>query len=219
MLLLLGMAAILDRLGFAELTPLSGLGLVVLSAGIGLVVGTWFGRARGLIAMGLIGTLSLAAINSVQQLDLNLGGGFGERQVDVDDVAELDDSYELFAGSLVIDLRDLELDQDRTVDAGLTFGELIVVVPDDLPVEVDASVAAGQLDVLGTVRDGTGLDMRVTGGGDQAGTLSLTGDVVFGELTVERESAGRPPIPDGDRGVLVPPPGAPEFDVQDQEEN
>lgn len=193
MLLAIGIAVLLDRVGAADLTFLSAVGLVVLTAGAALIVGTWFGRARWLIAVGIVGVLLLAAGNSVAQLGPNLRGGFGERRLMPATPAELASDYDLLAGSFTLDLTEVELQQNRQVRVDVTMGELIVIVPEGMDVVARGSITAGDYDVLGATQSGTGLDFTVEQQGTSEGTLTLDLVSTFGEIVVT--SAGESDVP------------------------
>jgi hypothetical protein len=165
------------------------LGLGILGIGVGLVVGAWFGRARWLIAPGL---LLVAALSVAGAVDVPLEGGFGERRFEPLALAELRDEYRLVAGEMVLDLRSLDLPAERVVvEASIGAGSLVVVLPPDATAVVDAEIGAGELSLPGDLDDGhrggVGVDQRVTLPGDEgAGTLVLDLEVGLGEVQVSR---------------------------------
>jgi hypothetical protein len=112
----------------------------------------------------------------------------GERTHTVTDVADLDDRYALGAGELVLDLRDLELTEAPvTVAARVTFGELTVLVPEDVGVGGDARVAFGEVATFDRTRGGIApsatLDEEAGEGNE---TLELDLRVSFGRIEVRR---------------------------------
>jgi hypothetical protein len=159
--------------------------------GTTLVVSSVFGRARGLIVLGLIFAPFLLAMT---MLKVPFEGGFGDPRYVPADVGDVASEYRLLAGEMVLDLTDLELEEGQvvTVDASVVFGRLEVVVPMDLGVEVDATVDAGEMFLDGA----RGSESR-GGGGDNVGierTINYTGSglvildahVGFGELDVHQ---------------------------------
>jgi hypothetical protein len=152
--------------------------------GLGLLVGTWFGRSRGLIALGIV---VLPFFLFLTFVDVPWDEGWGERSFRPTVVAEQPLEYRMAGGQLTIDLRDLEFARasEVTVEADLGFGELQVVVPSGVVVVADAEVVGGQINLLGSVVSGFTIDKQVStsGFGD---VLVLDLRVGFGELTVVR---------------------------------
>lgn len=187
-LLAMGAAIALDRLGLVTLDPEAAVGLSVLVAGAGLLVGTFFGRARGLILFGVAGTLALVLLGVAGDIAPGLEAGVGERTHAPASVADLEEAYALGIGSLEVDLSRLALDGDTvTVDAAVVVGELRVIVPPDVDVVATGSIGAGEYDVLGESSDGTSLQIdSVDDLDDDQGTLRLDLDARLGQVTVER---------------------------------
>ena len=69
----------------------------------------------------------------------------------------------------------------------LGIGELRVVVPAGVGLEIDAHAGAGDVNVLGRSDDGAGADRRVVvpGSSPEAPVLVLDASVGLGELTVQ----------------------------------
>ena len=116
-------------------------------------------------------------------------GGLGERLERPRSAAELEDEYRLGAGHLELDLSELELPPGETrVEARVGFGELEIVLPPDVAVDVTGEVKWGEVDMLGRGEDGR--DARehfVDAGFDDADRrLVLDADVRGGELNVRR---------------------------------
>ena len=180
----------------------------VMAVGVLLLVAAPFGGARALVPLGF----ALAAVAGVAAAaDLELEGGVGERTYRPASVNVLPDRYELSAGKLEVDLRDLRLPPGATVvEAQVGFGELLVRVPANAPVQATAHAAGGELDVLGEVGDGLDVQQAVDAKGDGPATgarLVLDAEVGFGEVTVVRGDEQ----PDPDRrgramlgGILTP---------------
>ena len=152
-------------------------------------------RARG---GGLIGLGIVVMILGLAQPGLPVTGSFtaGERSHTITDVADLDDPYALGAGSLVLDLRDLDFDAAPAdgpvaLSAQVTFGELIVWVPDDVRVRGGARVAFGEVAHFGRADGGVNpravFDEAATTGDVRDGdVLELDLRVAFGQIEVRR---------------------------------
>ena len=121
--------------------------LVVVS--LGLIVGTWFGRARWLIAVGLLLSLGLGAAMAADAGGVTLRGGVGERTWVVGE-GTTSPSYRLGIGEATLDLTRLPNDGRHVVVRGtVSLGHLIVLVPDDVPMRLHATVKVGELTEFG----------------------------------------------------------------------
>jgi phage shock protein PspC (stress-responsive transcriptional regulator) len=116
------------------------------------LLGSSLTRGGGpLILAGLL-LLPVLAVGTVVP---NLEGD--DRTVAPSTAAQVASSYEQGFGRFVLDLDDVadpEQLAGRRIDVETGAGETVVVVPDGLPVVVEASVRAGDLDVLGERSDG-----------------------------------------------------------------
>ena len=102
--------------------------------------------------------------------------------------------YTFFAGSTTVDLTkvsDPENLDGRSLDIRAEAGEVVVIVPDGLDVNVDAQVGVGgEIDVDG-VRD-EGRAPQVTtqiDGGDEVPDMSIDIDLTVGSIDVQQEAA------------------------------
>lgn len=166
-----------------SLTP-----IVLILLGVAVVVAAVRGERDGVIGFAVfVGVwLAIAAVVSTST-DVPLAGAVGDREVEVTTVDDLEDSYRLFAGTQVVDLREVELPAGTTELALSTvLGQVDLVVPPDVAVRVDAHVAAGAINVFGDVVDGVGLSHDDESEGWDAATtrLDLVLRVGLGEVTV-----------------------------------
>ena len=106
-------------------------------------------------------------------------------------VSQIDgETFSHDVGDVTYDLSGLDFSgRTATMDVALDAGSLLVEVPDEVTVVVDAQVGAGELDVFGERRDGVGVDLDVTSDGSSSdgGTLELDLQVGLGELEVSRD--------------------------------
>jgi len=178
---LLGAADASDWL-FPE--PVHYFGLMLAVVGVGLVTGAVAGRARWLIAIGLLLTPVVLLAAVVAPFDLSsFEAGDREFTPAADDLKR---EYKLTAGSLTVDLRDIELgsQQEIEIDFEVIAGELIIIVPVEAGVSVDANVSFGELNLFGEVRDGVGVNAEATFAGE--GTFIIEARTVFGTVDVIR---------------------------------
>jgi phage shock protein PspC (stress-responsive transcriptional regulator) len=173
-------AGALALLGVSTATLLACCLLVV---GGGLLVGSFYGRRRGLIFVGLLLTAATAVATVA---DVPFEGGAGDRAWHPTSLAGLQRTYSLGAGDAVLDLRDLVLDgRTRHVTARVGAGDLQVWLPADVHVVLDGHVGAGQAEIFGG--DDHGVDVNrtaeLTG---SSGTIELDARVGLGHLEVAR---------------------------------
>jgi phage shock protein PspC (stress-responsive transcriptional regulator) len=192
--LLIGIAAVGGFAGVFALAALGGgttLAILAIVAGVALVVAGLAGGARWLIAPALVLVLPLAIVAAA---DIDVDGGVGERSYRPASVQDMRAGYELGAGELVVDLRDVELPAGTTrMDLDLGIGHAVVRVPEDACVSSDVQIGAGHAQVLERSSDGLDVDFEqtaaITGGSPR---LLLDGELGIGALEVVR---GDDPIP------------------------
>ena len=166
--------------------------------GIGLVVGAVLGRARWLVVWGIV---LVVLASAAAFADVQLRGGVGERNWTPRTVADLHTPYRLGIGEATLDLSELDLgstDRQR-VEIRQGVGDLLVLVPPDVTVLVDADVRAGEIqrdvdDAFGTQRmnDGTGVSERFTipeGSAPSSATLVIDAELGLGSLEVRRATS------------------------------
>lgn len=160
------------------------LGGALVVVGTALVVGAWWGRARALIALGVVLTIGAASASVV---DVPLRGGIGERRWSPLAASDVRRVYRLGIGEAELDLT--RTDADRiTTDVSLGVGRLVVMVPRDATVVVDAHTGLGELVVLGRESQGTDLDEFVRSPGSELGpTVDLDVRLGVGQLEVIRD--------------------------------
>jgi phage shock protein PspC (stress-responsive transcriptional regulator) len=127
----------------------------VVVAGLALVASAFARPARWLILPALALAIPAAFVAAA---GIDLDGGIGEKRYRPTAVADLRDRYEVGAGSLTVDLRDVELPAgERRVAVDVGMGEAVVLVPEDVCVSTDAELGMGGVQVFD--RDGGGVDV------------------------------------------------------------
>jgi phage shock protein PspC (stress-responsive transcriptional regulator) len=98
---------------------------------LGLLIGTWLGRSRGLIALGVLLSISTAIAAALPPVTIT--GGLGSRQWNPQTakVAAVQSPYRLGIGSAELDLTNVYDPLGTTVDvsASVGVGNLVVYVP------------------------------------------------------------------------------------------
>jgi phage shock protein PspC (stress-responsive transcriptional regulator) len=131
--------------------------------------------------------LAVLAAGALAAVDAK--GGIGDRRERPRTPADLEHEYHLGAGELELDLSQLELAPGETrVRARVGFGELDIILPTGVAVDVTADVKWGDAEVLGREEDGRDTHERVVDPGfAQADRrLVVDADVRGGELRVRR---------------------------------
>ena len=150
----IGVLGLIDVAG-SDVPPSGYPALATGIAGVMLLVGAFFGRAGGIIFLGLVSATAL------------VGATIGERietdQTTLRPVAasEVDSTYSQAAGELVYDLSgvgDLAALDGQRIALEQGAGRIEVIVPRSLDVETTTSIGAGSAQVFGASRDGLGLD-------------------------------------------------------------
>lgn len=186
LLVLVGAAWVLESLDVVTLDLGVVAALALLVVGIALLVSAWFGRARGLIALGiplmlLVGVLAL--------VDVPLHGGIGDPTYHPRRVRTVDREYALAVGNLSVDLRDVDFTgTERRVHAQLGIGQLNVVVPTNVRVVLDAHAGVGAVTAFGrSTHECCPADVHVVSRGTPGGgILHLDVDVGAGHADVTR---------------------------------
>ncbi|GAA3759592.1 PspC domain-containing protein [Micromonospora maritima] len=188
--LALGLVAMLDLLDVFPVGAAGYFAAVLATIGLGLLVGTWFGRARWLIALGLVTAAALGVATVAESYD-RIRGIDGNVTWAPTDRRDLAARYENNLGDAVLDLRAIDFDkQDVQVTVDVNLGNATVVVPPDVDVTTVADVNAGEATVFGRRTGGlNGRHWESTDAGADGpggGKLRLYVHVNAGNLEVTR---------------------------------
>ena len=189
LLVALGSLGLYDSVG-GDVVDAAYPALALTVIGVMLVVGAFVGRAGGLIFLGVVAALLLGITASAQDnwsTDTRLSPTPAA-------AADVRNTYDITAGQIRLDLtgvEDLENLDGRRLDLEATAGEILVIVPDGVDVDVDGSIRlGGEIEVDGFVENGNGVDLnRRIEGGDDVPQLYLELDLVVGHIEVRQEEA------------------------------
>jgi phage shock protein PspC (stress-responsive transcriptional regulator) len=181
----IGLMAVLDNAG-AHIAISAYFAAALVTVALGLIVGAWFGRARGLIFLALIVSLGLAASTSAERF----GSQFGNSVYRPATLAAVADRYDFTAGNATLDLRDVDFDgQQQTVTATMKVGQLKVLLPPNVDTTATVQLKNGRAVVLGHELDDHNVDTTVSDQGPDGaggGTLKLDLQMDTGNLEVAR---------------------------------
>jgi phage shock protein PspC (stress-responsive transcriptional regulator) len=184
----LGSLGLYDTVNDVAVAAYAAVALAII--GVMLLVGSVAGRAGGLIFLGIVASLALAVTSAVD------GNWTDDREIDAAPLvaANVRDGYNITAGQIRLDLTDVanpeQLD-GRTLALHAEAGEIIVVVPDGMDVDVDSAIRfGGEIDVAGRNVSGNGIDLaRHIEGGTDVPQLNLEIDLLVGHIEVTQENA------------------------------
>lgn len=188
LLVLFGVGWLLEVLDVIDFPWDVLLPIALILVGVAIVVASRSGaRPGGLIAVGIVLT-GVMVIGSA--INFPLGGGVGERLERPTTVSELRDEYVLGIGQLTVDLTDLSagaLGADARTRVRVGVGQLVVIVPEELPVLVFARATVGNVRVFEDEEGGFGAEREAGPGLDGRGSvIELVLSVGLGEVEVRR---------------------------------
>ncbi|PZG09167.1 hypothetical protein C1I95_29300, partial [Micromonospora craterilacus] len=187
----LGVVCLLDMLGVFGIGASGYFAAALAVIGLGLLVGTWFGRARWLIALGLVSAAALGVATVAESYDRvrGVGGSVTWAPTEHRDLAV---RYEQSFADAVLDLRAIDFDQqDTEITVVINFGEATVVVPPNVDVTATAQLTAGDANIFGERRS-WGMDNQpretvdLGADGPGGGKLRLNLHINAGHMEVTR---------------------------------
>jgi len=151
-------------------------------SGAMLLLGSFWGRAGGIIALGLVSAIATAGATVLHDVET------GHIDAQPRTASAVEDEYELGLGEIELDLTrvaDLQNLDGRTITVDLGVGRIAVLVPQGLDVRVEGGLELGHRDVFGDDqgREGT----NTVDGGPQAPVLEIEVDLGVGEIQIDRE--------------------------------
>ena len=183
----IGVLGILDLAGAPTADPAYP-AVVVGSCALMLLVGAFYGRAGGLILIGLLASVGLVGATAAQDIE---GSDITRRPLTA---ASVPSSLDTSAGEIILDLSDVQdlaaLD-GRHIDLDADVGRIEVILPDGLTATVDARVEGpGHIELFGDERGGIGIgDATRHDAGTTAPEISLDVKISVGEIQVHEEGS------------------------------
>lgn len=176
---------LIDQAGWADVRVTDAIGVGLVIVGVAAVASAFLGRGRGLIALGIVGTLAFGASTAVESI---VDDGVGDRRYAPMSIDELEPVYKLGIGDLEVDLTDIEVPAGVTVDVTveLGIGQTTILVSPDTTVEAEGDLGIGELRIFDRVESGLGNELRTTRDASPgSGTLVILLDQGIGEGTIE----------------------------------
>jgi phage shock protein PspC (stress-responsive transcriptional regulator) len=196
-LIVTGLVLALDNLDVIDPTFGQVLAVFLTVLGVGLLVGTWWGRAWGLIPVGLLAVPVVAVAALAGSVPVK--GDVAQRHFQPTTAAQVRPAYRLTGGELILDLSKVEFGPGSPpIEASVAGGRILVVLPDEVAADIRGRVGVGSLDLLGEVDSGAQVDSTVTRPAakppakGEAPTVRLDLQTGFGVIEVRRASDPRP---------------------------
>ncbi|WP_166355405.1 PspC domain-containing protein [Phytoactinopolyspora limicola] len=183
-----GLVAVADAMDVGVAGP-AYIAVPLAVVAIGLLLGAWFGRSRGLIFLGILLTLALVPAAVAERWDLSAGPVELVAAPDLADLSTVTVTHGL--GPVEYDLSQLEMaDGDEvTITVQVAMGTIEVLVPPEVDVVVNSSVGAGSLDVFDNSQGGFGRTETITDlgpDGTGGGRIELDLEIGMGAIEVSR---------------------------------
>jgi phage shock protein PspC (stress-responsive transcriptional regulator)/predicted membrane protein len=204
----LGLLAAIDRITPAiDAEPRHYFALAVTILGLGILTGTYLGKARWLIPIGL---LLVPPLIGTAVADAYEGSSAWQTPQVIRPLqfASLAPMYERGAGDLLIDLTDLPWNGEAIIlGAELGVGQLELRVPAGVGVEARGDIGIGEFATDGNAHGGLGVDRTFTLEGAGAGTVVANLSVGIGQILVDTHGGrlfdGAKPIGGDDQVIDV----------------
>lgn len=190
-MIVVGVMGVGHSAGWFEPTLRHYAAAILVVFGGALLISSIFGRARGLIVVGLV---MAPLLITMALLKVPFEGGFGDVSYAPTNVAEVSAEYRMIAGQMVLDLTQLDLapGEEIAIEASVVFGRLEVIAPPDVGLNSVLKVDAGEMFLdgergsqLGTPdSDNINVERAVIQEGE--GLIRLEAHVGFGELVLDR---------------------------------
>jgi hypothetical protein len=184
-------------MGVLTLIDLAGLSVAVsayfaaalATIALGLIVGTWFGRARGLIALALLATVGLAISSGAERW----GGELGNSTYRPQSIGAMADRYDFTIGNATLDLRAVdftEQPQQQVTTVSMKVGQMRILLPDNVDTTTTVSMDGGRALIFGRELDGQDISSQeitdLGADGTGGGSLRLNIEMNTGNVEVTR---------------------------------
>jgi hypothetical protein len=180
-LVLIGVLWIVEAAGDVDVAWTVILPSALIIVGAALVYGSRTGRHGGLITLGVFLTVAVLLASAIDVLvDIPLSGGVGDSMERPTGVAESE--YHWAMGKMTVDLTDATFPAGP-IELTVGMGELVVIIPVDVAVEIEADAGIGELAILDRRASGVNPDLTVSEAG---ATLHLVARVGLGKVEVRR---------------------------------
>jgi len=183
----LGLVALIDVATGADIDWRIVLAVAAVVLGALVAAGVVTGHSVGSVIVLGLGVLAVLAVAIVVRVPIF--AGVGDRVAHPIAFDSVGATYKQGIGNLDVDLQDVQFPVGTThVKARLGIGDLVVRVPENVTVQVDARAAAGEVTLFGKDTNGTSVHETVIAPGAPglARILVLDARVGLGQVEIER---------------------------------
>lgn len=181
LLVVIGILWLVDAVGGVDVPWAVLMPSALIVVGAALVYGSRTGHHRGLITLGIFLTAAVVLASAVDVfIGVPLTGGVGEESQHPTGLAATE--YHWAIGTMTVDLTDATLPSEP-IEATVGLGELVVIVPIGLAIEVTAEAGIGEITVFD--RTASGISPNLTAA-DEGATVHLVVKVGMGRVEVRR---------------------------------
>ena len=186
LLVVVGGLWLFDAIDVIDVQAAIVLPAVLAVIGLALIIGAFDGPHTGLVVAGVFVSIAVLAVAAAPPDAFH--GGIGERNITVTDEVNLAERYDVGVGELRLDLSHLDMTEAAEVQVTVGAGDIMIFLPADVPVDIEAAVGAGQINLLGETGDGLSVTRTYTSDGFDSATVTLTLDldVAAGNIRVDR---------------------------------
>lgn len=186
--LAIGVLAVMDAT-WATIPVSAYIATALAVVGLGLLIGTWFGRSRGLIWLGLALAIALPpAVLVADDLDLTAD----HTRVVLTSIAEVPQEPQTHGtGQVTYDLSGMELADDDAIELVInqSIGQLRVIVPPEADVQLTAGANLGEVVAFDGMSGGFQPSRSVVDlgpDGEGGGIIELELELGIGQIEVSR---------------------------------
>lgn len=197
-LVLIGVGWLLEALDVVDVPWRFLLPAALIIVGVALAFGARTGSHAGLVAVGVVLTVLVLLAGALDVLtDIPFSGGVGEKSHEPTSRAASE--YRWGIGKMTLDLREADALNGEQIQASVVLGELVVIVPPDVPLVIRGHAGVGEVNLLGEKADGLDADLSCVGTaleircGDGVSVLAIGGyyleldlEVAAGKVEVRR---------------------------------
>ncbi|AGZ39292.1 PspC domain-containing protein [Actinoplanes friuliensis] len=184
--MVMGLLALIDLAG-VNVAVSAYFAAALTTVALGLIVGAWFGRARGLIFLAVLTSLGLAVSSGTETWGAELGTSSYRPQ----SITAVADRYDFTIGTATLDLRAVDFtNQQQVTTVAMNLGQLKVLLPDNVDTTTTVRMDGGRVQLFGREWGGNDLgsqavtDLGADGAG--GGTLTLNIEMNTGDVEVTR---------------------------------
>jgi len=162
--------------------------LAAAAVALGGLIAAGAATGHGVGSVVVLALAVLAAFAVAAAVRVPLFAGIGDRTAHPTTLDSVHTRYEQGIGNLDVDLSDVRFPAGEThVTSTLGIGDLVIHVPNNVTVQVDARASTGKVSLFGTADSGTSVRDRVTAPGtDSTRVLVLDARVGLGQVEVVR---------------------------------